>query len=218
MTLLPCVEIEPKNTANACVIWLHGLGADGFDFEPIVNELNLPDSLAIRFIFPHAPSIPITINNGMVMPAWYNVLGMAIDDKIDLEGIKLSAEKINHLINREITRGIQSQRIIIAGFSQGGAVAYHCALTYPKKLGGLLALSTYFATHKDIKLSSANQEIPIQICHGLDDTIVPEVLGQRAVQRLKAKNYQPVYKIYPMQHNVCEEEINDISMWLQELL
>jgi len=205
MSLLSCLEIEPQIPANASVIWLHGLGADGYDFEPIAKELDLPDSLAIRFIFPHAPSIPVTINNGMVMPAWYDVLGMAIDEKIDIEGIRVSAEKINQLISREITRGIQSQRIIVAGFSQGGAVAYECALSYPQKLGGLLALSTYFASYNDLD------------CHGIEDPVVPEFLGQRAIKRLKAKGYNPSYTSYPMQHSVCVEEIDDISIWLRKV-
>jgi len=217
MSLLSCLEIEPQIPANASVIWLHGLGADGYDFEPIAKELDLPDSLAIRFIFPHAPSIPVTINNGMVMPAWYDVLGMAIDEKIDIEGIRVSAEKINQLISREITRGIQSQRIIVAGFSQGGAVAYECALSYPQKLGGLLALSTYFASYNDLDYSPANQDIPIQICHGIEDPVVPEFLGQRAIKRLKAKGYNPSYTSYPMQHSVCVEEIDDISIWLRKV-
>lgn len=218
MPLLPCIELEPQKPASASIIWLHGLGADGHDFEPIAKELDLPDSPAIRFLFPHAPSLPVTINNGMLMPAWYDILGMAIDDKIDLAGIKASAEKINKLIDREIKRGIKSQHIIIAGFSQGGAVAYECALSYPQQLGGLLALSTYFATHKTIHLSPANKSIPIQICHGTADPIVAELLGQRAVKRLRAKGYRSDYKTYPMQHNVCEEEIADISTWLQEIL
>jgi len=218
MSLLSCIEIEPEIPATASIIWLHGLGADGHDFEPISKELNLPDSLAIRYIFPHSPSMPVTINNGMVMPAWYDVLGMAIDDNIDLPGIKLAAEKINQLIEREIARGIKSQRIILAGFSQGGAVAYESALSYPKKLGGLLALSTYFATFNDIKLTAVNQDIPILICHGTADPVVAEILGQRAVKRLEAKAYKPVYKTYPMQHNVCVEEIDDISLWIQKIL
>ena len=218
MSLLSCLEIEPQNPANASVIWLHGLGADGYDFEPITKELDLPDSLAIRFIFPHAPSLPVTINNGMVMPAWYDVLAMAIDEKIDLTGLKSSAEKINQLIDQEVTRGIPSQCIIIAGFSQGGAVAYECALSYPKPLAGLLALSTYFATYNEIKYSPANQSIPIQVCHGIADPVVPEILGQKAIKHLQSKAYQPEYKTYPMQHNVCVEEIDDISIWLRKVL
>ncbi|MFK5985651.1 MAG: dienelactone hydrolase family protein [Pseudomonadota bacterium] len=218
MSLLPYLEVEPQQPATASVIWLHGLGADGHDFEPIAKELNLPDSLAIRFIFPHAPSMPVTINNGMVMPAWYDVLGAAIDDVIDIKGIKHSAEKINLLIEQEISRGISSDRIILAGFSQGGAVAYECALSYPKKLGGLMALSTYYATHQQIQLSAINKDIPILVCHGSDDAVVAESLAHRAIKRLEDKAYRVEYKSYPMQHNVCIEEIDDISMWLQKIL
>ena len=133
MDYLPCVEVEPQRTADAAVIWLHGLGADGHDFEPVVPELRLPDSAAVRFIFPHAPSISVTINNGIVMPAWYDILDMSIEKKVDEEQLLLAAEKIRTLIDREIERGIDSSRIVIAGFSQGGAVGYQTALTYPNK-------------------------------------------------------------------------------------
>ena len=146
MDYLPCIEVEPQRPADAAVIWLHGLGADGHDFEPIVSELRLPDSAAIRFIFPHASSISVTINNGMVMPAWYDILDMSIEKKVDEEQLLISSEKITALIDREIERGIDSSRIVIAGFSQGGSVGYQTALAYPEPLAGLLAMSTSFAT------------------------------------------------------------------------
>ncbi len=218
MSLLPHLTIEPKTTAKASIIWLHGLGADGHDFEPIAKELNLPDAMAARFIFPHAPSIAVSVNNGMVMPAWYDIIGTNIDDEIDIKGIQESAKKINALVDNEINKGIPSKNIIIAGFSQGGAVAYECALSFPKKLAGLMALSTYFATHEQIKLSTANKNIPILICHGSADPVVSEILGQRAFNRLEKKGYKPEYKTYPMQHNVCVEEIDDISIWLQKTI
>jgi len=218
MSLIPYIEIEPTQPAKASVIWLHGLGADGHDFEPIAKELNLPDSMAVRFIFPHAPSIPVTVNNGMVMPAWYDIIGTSIDDAIDITGIKASAKKIDQLIEHETKRGIKSENIIIAGFSQGGAVAYECALSFPQKLGGLMALSTYFGTHSNIALSVKNKNIPIFIAHGSGDPVVFETLGQNALKKLKSAGYNPEYKVYPMQHSVCVEEIDDISYWLQKVL
>ena len=150
MTLLPHIEQETRPNPDAAVIWLHGLGADGYDFAPIVPELNLPPELGIRFLFPHAPSIPVTVNNGYVMPAWFDILVMDIDRKVDATQLLVSAEAINCFIDHELDRGIDSRRIILAGFSQGGAVAYQVSLSHPKPLGGLIAMSTYFATSDSI--------------------------------------------------------------------
>ena len=218
MSLLPCIEIAPSSPATASVIWLHGLGADGNDFAPIIPELGLPRQLAVRFIFPNAPSIPITINAGYVMPAWYDILDINIERKIDNSQLIASAEKIRLLIEREIDRGIPSERIVLAGFSQGGAVAYQAALTYMQPLAGLLCLSTYFATADTITPNSANKKLPILICHGLQDPMVPEQQGRIAQQRLTAMGYNTQYKSYPMEHAVCPQEIADISRWLQQVL
>ncbi len=218
MDYLPCIEVEPKKSADVAVIWLHGLGADGYDFEPIVPKLRLPDSAAVRFIFPHAPSMPVTINNGMVMPAWYDILNMNIEKKVDEEQLLISSERIGALIGREIERGISSSRIVIAGFSQGGAVGYQTALTYPEPLAGLMAMSTYFATSESILLSQENKALPVQIYHGIMDPIVPESLGQIAYRDLKKRGYSVNYQTYPMQHSVCAEEVMDISKWLQKIL
>jgi len=218
MDYLPCVEVEPQNSADAVVIWLHGLGADGHDFEPIVPELRLPNSAAIRFIFPHAPSMPVTINNGMVMPAWYDIMDMSIEKKLDEEQLLASSAKIRVLIDREIERGIDSSRIVIAGFSQGGAVGYQTALTYPEPLAGLLAMSTYFATSESIMPSQENMGLPIQIYHGKMDPVVPEPLGKISYEELKEQGYSVNYKTYPIQHGVCTEEVADISRWLQKIL
>ena len=215
MSLLPHIEVEPKTAAQASVIWLHGLGADGHDFEPIVPELKLPQNMGVRFIFPHAPSIPVTINGGYVMPAWYDILEVNIDRKVDTEQLLKSAQAVRLLIDREIERGISSEKIIIAGFSQGGAVAYQVALTYPQTLGGILAMSTYFATKDSIRPAAENSHLPIQIYHGVYDPIVPETLGRQSVQVLKSMGYTPGYKTYAMEHSVCVEEITDISSWLQ---
>jgi phospholipase/carboxylesterase len=214
--LLRCVEIEPSAQATASVIWLHGLGASGHDFEPIVPELQLPAGLAVRFIFPHAPQIPVTVNGGMVMPAWYDLLAMDIDRKVDEAGVLASADAVDALIEREIARGIPSERIIIAGFSQGGAVAYQAALRHPQPLAGLLTLSTYMAM--PVTPSSANASLPVMICHGSMDPMVPEQLGQRAAATLTELGYTPQYKSYPMEHMVCLEQIRDIGKWLTERL
>lgn len=218
MSYLPCIEIEAAAPADAAVIWLHGLGADGHDFEPIVPELDLPKSAAIRFIFPHAPSIPVTINGGYVMPAWYDILEASIDRRVDVAQLMKSADAIRALVTREVERGIASRRIVIAGFSQGGAVAIQTALTYPEPLAGLLGLSTYFATADSLRPDPANSTLPIQLCHGTADPVVPEIIGRQGCQRLRELGYQAGYKTYPMEHNVCMEEIADIAAWLKEVL
>jgi phospholipase/carboxylesterase len=214
--LLKCVEIEPAGDATATVIWLHGLGASGNDFEPIVPELQLPAGLDVRFVFPHAPQIPVTVNGGMVMPAWYDILAMDIDRKVDEAGVLASADAVDALIEREIQRGIPAERIVIAGFSQGCAVAYQAALRYPQQLAGLLTLSTYMAM--PVTPSTANASLPVLVCHGSQDPMVPEVLGRRAVDTLTSLGYQPEYLTYPMEHMVCLEQIRDIGQWLSKVL
>jgi phospholipase/carboxylesterase len=218
MPTLTTIEIETAGKIDASIIWLHGLGANGHDFEPIVPQLRLPGTTAIRFIFPNAPSIPVTINGGMVMPAWYDITDASIERQIDHEQIMKSSEWINELIKQEIDRGVDSKRIIIAGFSQGGAVAYQVALTYPEPLAGLIALSTYFATSQTIKPSAENQNIPILVCHGTLDMVVPEILGRNAIDSLKTMGYEAQYHTYPMQHSVDFDEIENISNWIQEVL
>jgi len=218
MSLLPCIQHEPETPADAAVIWLHGLGADGNDFVPIIPELNLPASMAVRFLFPNAPSIPVTINGGYVMPAWYDISAMDIDRTVDTAQLVESAERVRLLIGREVDRGIPSDRIVVAGFSQGGAVAYQLALTHMYPLAGLLCLSTYFATGDSITPNAANRQIPIKICHGTADPMVSVQLGKRACHRLGDMGYTVDYSEYPMEHAVCPAEITDISRWLQEVL
>ncbi len=218
MPMLSCIDIEPKAPATATVILLHGLGANGNDFVPVVAELRLPAGLPVRFIFPNAPSIPVTINGGYVMPAWYDITEINIDRKIDATQLIASAEQVRLLIDREIDRGIPSDRIVIAGFSQGGAVAYQAALTYMQPLAGLLCMSTYFATRQTLTPNSANRTLPIFICHGTADPMVPERMGQGALQDLTARGYPVEYKAYPMGHEVCAAQIADISRWLQQVL
>lgn len=218
MSLLPCIEKEPQTPANAAVIWLHGLGADGNDFAPIIPELRLSADMAVRFIFPNAPSIPITINGGYVMPAWYDITEIDIERKVDAGQLIESAEKVRLLIDREIDRGIASDRIVLAGFSQGGAVAYQTALTHMYSLAGLMCLSTYFATKDSITPNSANKQIPVKICHGTHDPMVSVQQGKLAYERLVELGYSVDYSEYPMEHAVCPQEIADISSWLQKVL
>lgn len=218
MSLLPAIEIETADNPDAAVVWLHGLGADGNDFAPIIPELGLPEDMKIRFIFPHAPSIPVTVNGGFVMPAWYDIKEMQIDRQVDVVQLKMSADAIRQFIARELDRGIESKRILIAGFSQGGAVAYQVVLSHEKILGGLLAMSTYFATGDIIELNGEGKNIPIEIHHGTYDPVVPEILGQKAAAYLREKGYFPVYRTYPMEHSVSAEQIRDISDWLQARL
>ena len=199
------------------VIWLHGLGASGHDFEPIVPELGLSEDVGVRFIFPHAPRMPVTINGGYIMPAWYDILEMTLDRKVDVAQIAASAAAINELIDEQISAGIPSQNIIIAGFSQGGAVAYHTVLTNTRKLGGLLALSTYFATASEVSSVGINQDIAVKIDHGDFDDIVLPVLGVKAKETLQNLGLNPTYSTYPMAHQVCLAQIKAIGAWMNEL-
>ena len=180
--------------------------------------LTLPDSAHVRFIMPHAPRLPVTINGGMVMPAWYDILAMDLGRRVDEVQLKTSAERIQALIEEQIDQGIDSRRIIVAGFSQGGAVAYQAALSFPQPLGGLLAMSTYFATADSIDLADSNREIPIEVHHGNFDPIVPETLGRSGVERLKEMGYTVNYRQYPMAHALCPQQVNDIGKWLSERL
>lgn len=220
MALLPCVEHEtrPDMTADAAVIWLHGLGADGHDFAAIVPELRLPSQMALRFIFPHAPSIPVTINNGMVMPAWYDILEMDVQRKVDDGQLRTSARRVHELIEREKERGVPAERIVLAGFSQGGAVVFEAALTCSERLAGVLSLSSYFATADSIRPDPANRDIPVRICHGTLDPVVAPSYGERSAERLRAMGYDVEYSTYRMAHAVCQEEIRDIASWLQRVL
>ncbi|MFV1873415.1 MAG: alpha/beta hydrolase [Oleiphilus sp.] len=218
MNYLPHITVETGPKPIASVIWLHGLGASGHDFESIVPHLKLPESLPIRFIFPHAPEIPVTINGGYIMPAWYDILEMDVERKIDEAQIQQSSDAITALIDREIDRGIASEKIILAGFSQGGAVAYHCGLSMPKPLAGIIAMSTYFATWRTLKLHPANASLPIHLFHGTHDDIVLESMGINARNILIEKGFKPSFTTYSMAHEVCLEEVADISRAIQAML
>lgn len=222
MTSIPAtIDLNPASDhPKASVIWFHGLGADGNDFVPIVDQLKLPETFKVRFVFPHAPLRSITINQGIQMRAWYDIAEINLAAKEDLEGIKNSAELVDHLIEREIGLGIKSDRIILAGFSQGGAIALYSALRYPKTLGGILALSTYLplADKLNIERNKANQKIPIYLAHGLFDPIVPLMLGEMSRQQLEALGYELEWHTYAMPHTVLPEEISDIGKFLNKVL
>ena len=220
MNYLPAIELlSPRDCEPiASVIWLHGLGADGNDFASVVPELRLPATLPIRFVFPHAPSIPVTINNGFVMPAWYDILGIDVQRRVDEAQLVRSAAAVHALIEREVERGVDSQRIVLAGFSQGGAVILHAALTCRLPLAGAMSLSSYFPTAKSISPDPVNAHLPVLICHGTHDPVVNESLGLHADEALRAMGHSTRYHDYRMEHSVCLEEIRDISAWLQMVL
>jgi len=207
---LTAIEVNPTGEANACVIWLHGLGASGHDFEPVVPALNLPAHLAVRFVFPHAPEQAVTINGGMVMRAWYDIIDQSLDRKIDLSGIEQSVKLTNQLILREIDNGFDPSRIILAGFSQGGVIALEAGLRFKSKLAGVIALSTYLADEKHVPVGNT----PIFMGHGTYDPIVPMVLGKKACDLLSNNGHAVEWHDYPMDHSVCIEEIIEIGQWM----
>ncbi len=195
---------------------MHGLGADGWDFVPIVRELPLPGTLALRFIFPHAPERPVTINNGFVMRAWYDISMNDIARLPDEEGIRESQAAVERLIARERDRGIESARIVLAGFSQGGAIALQAGLRHAQRLGGIVALSTYLALEDslDAEASAANRATPIFMAHGTQDPIVPLSLAEASAAALKRRGYKVEWKTWPMAHAVCAEEIRSLADFL----
>jgi phospholipase/carboxylesterase len=219
--LLPAIEIETAPGPTCAVIWMHGLGADGNDFVPVVPELGLPDAPAIRFIFPHAPAIPVTCNGGYVMPAWYDIYSLdEAGRQVDEAGIRHSREAIRALIARENARGVPAARIVLAGFSQGGAIAYTTALTHPETLAGVIALSTYIPSVDLLaaEATPANAATPILAAHGTHDDVVPLALGTRARDFVASRGHPVDWHTYPMAHSVCLEEIADIGRWLQTRL
>ncbi|WP_405224758.1 alpha/beta hydrolase [Lentisalinibacter sediminis] len=216
--MLETVEMETGSQPAGAVIWLHGLGADGHDFGPVVPELRLPEDLPLRFVFPHAPIRPVTINAGMRMRAWYDIVAIDRQARQDEEGIRESAAATVELIEREKERGIPAARIVLAGFSQGGAIAIHTALRYPERLAGLIALSTWMPLGESLagEGSAANRDLPVFMAHGRQDPMVPVVLGEQTRETLAAAGYPLEWQTYDMPHAVCPAEIADISAWLQE--
>ena len=215
--MLDAIEITTGDAPRLAVVWLHGLGADGHDFEPIVPELRL--RLPVRFVFPHAPVRPVTINGGMQMRAWYDILGFDRRAREDAAGIHASAAAVTELVDREIERGLSSDCIVLAGFSQGGAIALHTALRSPKPLAGVLALSTYLPLAATLasERSAANAAIPLFMAHGTDDPVLPFGLAETSRRALEALGYVVDWHAYRMAHSICMEEVRAIGAWLSAL-
>jgi len=206
------VEVLTAEDPVGSVIWLHGLGADGHDFEPIVPELQL--SVPLRFVFPHAPVRPVTINGGMSMRAWYDIVSFDAEGRADADGVRASTALLEALIEREVARGIPAERIVIAGFSQGGAIAINAAMHARRKLAGLMALSTYIAVPGAAVDSAGHRDIPVFMAHGTFDPVLPLAWGRSSAEHLRASGYEVEWHEYPMAHAVCMEEIRDIRAWL----
>ena len=218
-TLLETVEIGPDD-AQATVLWLHGLGANGHDFEPIVPELGLPATTPVRFVFPHAPQQPVTLNGGMTMPAWYDIYGLTPGTPQDEQGLDRAAEWVGDLIEREARRGVPAERLVLAGFSQGGAVALHTGLRFSSGLAGIIGLSTYLPLrdHLAQARAAANRQTPIFLAHGHHDPVLGYELGTASRDALMALGYPVDWHEYPMEHQVCLEEIRAIGAWLTQVL
>ena len=218
--LLPAVEIEAQGTHKATIIWLHGLGDSGNGFAPIAPELKLDPSLGVKFIFPHAPVRPVTINNGMKMRAWYDIKSMDMESRADLDGVVESSHAVKRLIDNEIANGIAANKIILIGFSQGGVIAYHLGARFEQSLAGIVGLSTYMCNPQSLaqQKNAANQHTPILVCHGMQDEVVPMSLGKVAFATLQNNGFKVSWKEYAMQHNVCLPEIQDIAEFINKQL
>lgn len=215
----PSIEIEPTQPATHSIIWLHGLGADGGDFASLPSELKLPNHMNIRYIFPHAPFLPVTINNGYVMRAWYDITALTIDNKTDEVNIAQSRSQIGNVIAREIKRGIPAKNIILGGFSQGAAMALLTGLAYHPPLAGVIALSGYLppmANQVSPKVPGESG-IPIFMGHGSADGVVPYALGKASYLKLQAQGFSPTLHTYPIAHTVSLQEINDIRSWILKI-
>jgi phospholipase/carboxylesterase len=214
------VTLMPAQTPVASVVLLHGLGADGWDFVPIVAELGLPETLPVRFVFPHAPVRPVTVNNGYEMRAWYDIKAFTPEGRADAAGLAESTRRVNEYLKTESARGVEPSRIVLAGFSQGGAVALSGGLRFGERLAGVLALSTYLPYPETLAAgkSAANSGVPILMCHGRMDPVVPVSMGLEARDVLTAQGYAVEWHEYPMQHEVCAEELAVIGRWLRARL
>ena len=217
--MLSVIEIETRPKPSHSVIWLHGLGADGNDFVPVIQELALPP-LAIRFVFPHAPMRPVTINGGFVMRAWYDIAYQDLVMKEDEPGVRQSQKMIEELVAKESTRGVPPNRIVIAGFSQGGVIALQTALRHPKRLAGVMSLSAYLPLVATVEMerNPANNDMPVFLGHGIMDNIVPLPMGTTSRDRLIKLGYDIDWHQYPMAHSVCPEELEDIGAWFTRVL
>jgi phospholipase/carboxylesterase len=218
--ILPSIELETAPNPIASVIWLHGLGADGNDFVPIVPELGLPESLRLRFVFPHASVRAVTINNGMRMRAWYDIAAADLTNRADLAGVRESQGQLEALIERENARGMASERIVLAGFSQGGAIALYTGLRHAERLAGIMALSTYLIAPDKLaaEASAANRKVPIFMAHGTADPVVHFQWGEASKRLLETAGYAVEWRSYRMEHSVCLEEVQAIGTWLRKVL
>lgn len=217
--MLECIEIETGPTPKSSVIWMHGLGADGRDFVPIVDELELP-ATAIRFVFPDAPMRPVTINGGYVMRAWYDIVNSDLARREDEQGLRESGRQIDALIAREQSRGSTAERIVLAGFSQGGAIALFAGLRFQERLAGIMALSTYAPLLDKLTAErhASNAAVPVLMAHGTQDSVVTYDRASASGNALRKLGYPVEWREYPMAHSVCVEEIRDISAWLRRVL
>lgn len=220
MALLPFVDVPASGKAQAAVVWLHGLGDSGNGFSPIVPELRLPANAGIRFLFPHAPEIPVTINGGMRMRAWYDIKTMDLTNRADEAGVRQSATAVTALLDKLISDGIPSERIMLAGFSQGGVIALHLLPRLPYKLAGFMALSTYMACPEKLAAEQLthNKNTPVFIAHGTQDPVVPLSAGQQAYNTYKAAGFNVSWRDYRMPHSVCAQEVDEISRFIQSRL
>lgn len=216
---LTTVDIHPAETAEKCVIWLHGLGADGNDFAPIVPKLHIPAHLKIKFVFPHAPIMPVTINNGYEMRAWFDISHPNISASIDHAGINKSVQAVNTLIQHEQEQGIDAAHIMLAGFSQGAVIALITGMLHPERLAGIIALSGLLPHAADViqQAPAVSRGIPVFIGHGTQDQLVPAAFGEFAYHEIAKAGYPVEWHSYPMAHSVCTEEIQDISHWIQKI-
>lgn len=218
--LLEAVEVTLGDTCERSVIWLHGLGADGYDFQPIVPELGLPRDAGVRFVFPHAPQRAVTVNAGMTMRAWFDIYGIGAGFPQDVEGVEASAAAVSALLEREHDRGVAPEHTVLAGFSQGGAIALHAGLRHPERLAGIMGLSTWIPLPEQLagELHPANRRTPLFLAHGSRDPVVPPELGIRSRDWLEAEGYPVEWHDYPMEHQVCLEQVRDIGAWLGRVL
>ncbi len=217
--MLDAVTVEPSSRHRSSVIWLHGLGADGNDFVPMIPEFGLPKELGVRFIFPHAPERAVTINGGLVMRAWFDIKSLDLDRSIDRESIETSRAQVEEWMEHEREGGVAADRIVLAGFSQGGAIALHTGIGYPERLAGIIALSTYLPIGERLEeASDTNRQLPVFLAHGSMDPVVPPILGEKTRSALTESGYEVEWHTYPMPHSVCAEEIEAISTWLRKRL
>ncbi|HEY5719536.1 MAG TPA: carboxylesterase [Gammaproteobacteria bacterium] len=216
----PAVVVAPAGPVRAGVVWLHGLGADGHDFAPLVPELRLPPALGVRFVLPHAAPRPVTVNGGMVMRAWYDILELDLARRVDLAQVDASAAAVHALLDAEVAAGIPPERLVLAGFSQGGVVALRAGLAYPRRLAGIIGCSCYLADPHGLAAlaAPANRATPVLLAHGRHDPLVPLALGEAARDAVGALGNPVEWHAYPMEHAVCAEQVADLRRWLQRVL